>query len=81
MIIENDEIKSRYWIDNNKKYINSDRYQENNKNKNEYKKNQENKKNKLNNDDNNDENVIIIKIIKLSDWYNLINNLKINKCI
>ena len=65
MIIENDETKNKYWVDDDEKYINFDRYEENNKNKNKYKKNQEDEKDESNDDANDDEDIIMIKIIKL----------------
>ena len=67
MIIENDETKNQYRVDNNEKYIGFEKYEENNEDENEYKKNQENKKNKSNNDDDDDENMIMTKITELSD--------------
>ena len=78
MIIENNEIENKYRVDDNKKYISLDRYEEDNKDENEYKKNQENKENESDNNDNDDENIIMMKIIELFDWYNLIDNPELN---
>ena len=40
MIIKNNETKNRYWINNNEKYMNFDKYEKDNEDKNEYEKNQ-----------------------------------------
>ena len=67
IIIENDETKNRYRTDDDEKYMNFNRYKEDDEYKNEYKKNKENKKNKSYDDDNDNENIIMIKIIELFD--------------
>ena len=67
MMIENNETKSRYRVDDDKEYINFNEYKEDDEDKNEYKKNWENEKDESNDDNNDDENMIIIKIIELSE--------------
>ena len=55
MIMKIDKTEKRYWIDNDKKYINFDKYKKDGEDKNEYEKNQKDKQNEINDYDNNDE--------------------------
>ena len=67
IIIENNETKDKYSVDDNEIYINSDKYKEDDENENEYKKNQENKKNEWDDNDNDDKNMIMKIIIEFSN--------------
>ena len=67
MIIEDDETENKCWTNDDEKYISFDKYQKDDEDENKYEKNQEKKENESNDDNNNDENVIITKIIELSD--------------
>ena len=79
MIIEDDKTKKRYRTDDDKKYMNLNKYKKDDEVENEYEKNQKNEENESDNDNNDDEDIIMTKVIELSDRYNLINSSELNK--